>query len=552
MKKVFFLIAILAVLPIQVLASENAIPIEWLSLPGQPSGYNSELRWIRLSGEEECFVVQRDTGAEVPGISDFYNFSDGMLRVGNGLLAENKDKIDSGKYGYVDLNGELVIPMIYDWAEDFHDGLARVGFYTYEQVESERLGNFMVQTVEYGFIDTKGNTVVEFGLFEEAESFSHGLAAVAKYNQNNELVWGFIDTEGNTVVKFGLYETVSSFSHGLAVVSRHDQDNNRVCGYIDTSGKIIIPLMYECASDFDENGLAYVAARDQDGNLKYGFIDSSGELVVPMEYDGAQNGKDGMEIVGKKQDDGNLKYGCINVVENLFTPSHYYDNIPRISEGVAFVENKDKDDEYYFGLVDRYGREIVMPECSTIWGFNCGLAAIFKNAESGDLSESGYIDKTGELVIPAEKYIPISQFDSEIAPVYKIDEHEKERCGFINTDGELVIPLEYDRAGSVGRGIIGWVKKGMSYGIFDNPYATHTTDASSESARMQLEIVEDPESTLEQSMQIDNTLVEESQISEQSITVRNETSQFQPVLIPAAVLALFVSFVLILIKIRKK
>lgn len=49
---------------------------------------------------------------------------------------------------------------------------------------------------KWGFADTKGKVVVE-PLYDQAKSFSYGLAAVCK-----DGLWGFIDKEGNTAIEF--------------------------------------------------------------------------------------------------------------------------------------------------------------------------------------------------------------------------------------------------------------------------------------------------------------------------------------------------------------
>lgn len=74
------------------------------------------------------------------------------------------------KWGYIDKQGEIVIPIQYDDAGFFSEGLARV-----------RVNG------KYGFIDTKGNMVIP-AVYDEAYGFSEGLAQV-KINGK----WRYID-----------------------------------------------------------------------------------------------------------------------------------------------------------------------------------------------------------------------------------------------------------------------------------------------------------------------------------------------------------------------
>jgi hypothetical protein len=99
-------------------------------------------------------------------------FDDAGAFANNGL-ARVKEK---GKHGFIDLQGEFVIPPRFDFAQDFADnGLALV--------EEER---------KYGFIDKTGEFVIP-PRFDEADSFdANGLAPV-KVNGN----WGgYVDQNG--------------------------------------------------------------------------------------------------------------------------------------------------------------------------------------------------------------------------------------------------------------------------------------------------------------------------------------------------------------------
>ena len=80
----------------------------------------------------------------------------------------------SGKYGFIDQQGNTVIPCKYDWAGSFSKGLAAV-----------KLND------KYGFIDKHGHTVIPCK-YSWAGSFSEGLAQV-KLNGK----WGYITTRGD-------------------------------------------------------------------------------------------------------------------------------------------------------------------------------------------------------------------------------------------------------------------------------------------------------------------------------------------------------------------
>lgn len=78
-----------------------------------------------------------------------------------GKIADKEDDIDSAKYGFIDMYGKEVIPVKYNWADGFDEGLAAV-----------RLDK------KFGFINQKGEEVIPF-IYSSTGSFHEGLAAVA-------------------------------------------------------------------------------------------------------------------------------------------------------------------------------------------------------------------------------------------------------------------------------------------------------------------------------------------------------------------------------------
>jgi len=113
-----------------------------------------------------------------------YDFREGMA------LIE-----DHGKFGYINMNGDVVINPQFKKADKFYEGLARV--------ELKK---------RWGYIDKTGAMVIQ-PQFVEAASFSEGLAVV-KIGE----VYGFIDKTGKLVTKFPKTMRPFSFSDGLALV----------------------------------------------------------------------------------------------------------------------------------------------------------------------------------------------------------------------------------------------------------------------------------------------------------------------------------------------
>jgi len=163
----------------------------------------------------------------------------------------------SGKWGYIDLKGELVISPKYDNAGDFSESAD--GLY----LAPVKIGGV------WGYVDNKGRELI-MSKFDYAWSFSGLFAAVMI-----EGAVGYID-------RSGLYTIEPKFVHGGAF------QNGRALvriggktGYINDKGRLLIPAKYHDGGEFND-GLAPVATDN-----RWGYINVSGEIVIPPLYDKA-------------------------------------------------------------------------------------------------------------------------------------------------------------------------------------------------------------------------------------------------------------------------
>ncbi len=190
---------------------------------------------------------------------------------------------------------------------------------------------------KWGYINANGQLVVN-PQFDYAEDFQEGRAAICigspctwwDSDKPNTSRWGFIDTSGKLVVT-PQYGAASSFSEGVASVCTGDCSNKPTeafsRGYIDRDGKVVIPTQFGIASNFSE-GLAQVCIgkcqyEDNVGySGKFGFIDHSGHFVINPQYDNAWDFKNGFAkvIIGKGHD---AKTGYIDKTgKTIWQPSN--------------------------------------------------------------------------------------------------------------------------------------------------------------------------------------------------------------------------------------
>jgi hypothetical protein len=188
-------------------------------------------------------------------------------------------------WGYIDLRGDVVIPLRYQWAGSFHCGIARVRKedqyffinHSGEQVTPEFKGAFDFHDKlaavsvenERGYISEDGHFAIQ-PQYSTAGDFSEGLAPVRVKGQAI-----YIDTKGQRIFSAPFRE-INAFSDGLAVVG-----DGGLSGYINRRGKLVIPLKFQIAHKFAE-GVASVRTGE-----KWGYIDHNGRFVLPPQYDSA-------------------------------------------------------------------------------------------------------------------------------------------------------------------------------------------------------------------------------------------------------------------------
>jgi hypothetical protein len=166
-------------------------------------------------------------------------------------------------------------------------------FPAYQMIEGEQ---------RYGYIDLSGTFVIE-PVYDYAENFSEGVAVV-RTGENYQV----ISTSGTVV--FDNNNTIFPFRNGMAAFMNIKEDT-LLYGYIDTMGKILIEPSFIFADSFNEEGQAYVALP---GGKSYQLIDKAGKVLETYEVDLGGNYtyafEDGYILYGISD---TMKYGVLKV-----------------------------------------------------------------------------------------------------------------------------------------------------------------------------------------------------------------------------------------------
>ena len=408
----------------------------------------------------------------------------------------------SGKgYGFVDETGKIVIPTIYENADSFQNGKAKV----------KRNGNWF-------YIDKTGKEI-EFApdlerKYQEVGEISEGLCKVSTLKlrfmdlayhsdyENIAGVWGYVDENGNEVIS-PQYIYANDFENGIAIVckgkwtidKKWDNECNtgrywtevELWGAIDKNGNEVIPFVFDEIKYFNDTTDVFMAHHGGWEEGKWGVISRTGEwLADPVFEDIDYEYQDGLFAFYKEDkwgDDVPLGIYDIHQHKVIFEPQFY--DVSFRDDGYLEVEVFDeKLARRIEKIIDLTGTELFPSIYSSIHGWKEPYEVVIRD-ENG--SRHGLIDKNGNILLPCKydvswngisyekKLIIVSQdgkqamvdFDDNVIipakyyeiyglnnPLLTVRDGEKDNYkeGLVTYNGTVVIPPNYHR--------ISWCKEG--------------------------------------------------------------------------------------------
>lgn len=288
----------------------------------------------------------------------------------------------------------------------------------------------------YGYLAADG-TVAIAPQFVSAMSFSEGLAGIQEYGK-----WGFINERGEIVIE-PRFDRVRPFTHGLALVEEGDAKQ-----YIDTAGHVVIRADYYRCCSF-EGELAPVFPDICSNGV---FINRSGTIVLSENITMISHLSEGL-INGQKDN----KWGYMNLAGDFVIPPCFTYAHP-FHEGLAAIAYKG---DKKLSFIDKSGQVVIQgPFQGADVRFAENRCAVWKKS-------FGYIDPTGELIIPYRFYYA-AHFSSGRAV---IKEPKSKLYGYIDQSGEVVIPQKYNLAdsfeGELAQVALGKTFESYKYGYID-------------------------------------------------------------------------------------
>ena len=257
---------------------------------GSVTGFSEGMAWVRYRGGEpiainasgaELFTLENCAIARIfhggRALCDFHgkgsayvdkagvvNFliTDGAVGYYSEGLVLTKDGT-TGKFGYMDTTGTVVIAPRFDQASPFNDGRAKV-----------------ITSGKQGVIDRAGSWVFP-ALFDEVERDGD----LYIFSENGKRGW--CDDHGNVVIEPRFTEVLPFGSSALAPFTNGSLHTGPY-GYIDRKGRVIIDPMFKRALPFSGGSAIVVVGNETDPSSftgKVGLIDMTGAFIAEPVYD---------------------------------------------------------------------------------------------------------------------------------------------------------------------------------------------------------------------------------------------------------------------------
>jgi hypothetical protein len=330
------------------------------------------------------------------------------------------------KIGYINTAGKFVIAPKYIGARHFREGLAPV-----------RIG------YKWGYIDINGKLKIP-AIYDDARSFSEGLAPARQGP-----LWGYIDKTGQWQIKprFRKDENsfsqipIGNFSEGMALT----QLSGESWRFIDRHGNYCFKRgPWEWVRDTNNvfhEGLASVRLESDQGETQ-GYMDKLGQVKFKGFSSGSSFAEGLARVTIRKSYSHPHKTGYIDKTGKLVIAAKYDDG-KSFSEGLAAVATGYHLPRHFVGkwkFIDRKGRTLTNGNFDDVKNFSGGMAAV-KIKDNW-----GFINKLGQLTIKP-RYDYVESFANGRALV-----KSKDRFGYIDKTGRIILPIKYSLAASFSDG----------------------------------------------------------------------------------------------------
>lgn len=296
---------------------------------------------IELQKKQQRRIPQKKSKLEDPFVEVAEKQPDktwGYGKSGLALVRRN------GKYGFVNKEGEYVIPAKY----------TKVGCGQFDDNYNEDFtwNNAILMSVKengkWGFVNKKGNSIVP-PIYDEVDATSF-IDNTPIWIRKGKL-YGCVDTLGNVVVPIEYGNEINFYNHNPAKVKK-----NGKYGFITEDNTKISDFIYDSALVFGWNDDLCPVSMDG----KYGYINKKGKLVISHQFDFADSFNHGLAAVVKEGKLGFINEKGREIISYRYNPVYAKDsdgkhlchsNFYAKTSALVCLEGK-------WGVIDREGRQL--------------------------------------------------------------------------------------------------------------------------------------------------------------------------------------------------
>ena len=419
------------------------------------SSFNDESIFCYLYSKKAIYIIKHQQGLD--NYFEKIEFSESDTNTKLFTSSNNSELmpyLNKNKWGFKKGNN-IIIDFIYDYVES--DSF-------YDMRFSDEGISLVNKNNLYGYIDIKGNVIIDFQ-YKEGRRFEEGRAVVV----NLENKYGVINKENKTIIDFK-YEEIYEYDNDLYVVKYDGK-----VGIVNSLNKVVLDIIYSKIEDI-ESDRSIIIINEGDYN-KYGYIDRKGEIIINPIYSCAY--------------DFVLDYAVVEKFHEYELLSEAELKILYLKEDFDFEDSEDRK----FGVIDKFGNEIIPFIFNEIniyelvnfdslkilitgcieennWGIVSIGSKIKIMDESTLRSKSFDINEEEKLLIEFENYLKHNQFENLkyfesnnkfgykdrnneiiVQPIYESGYYFKnglciviknKKYGVINSKGEIIIDIKYE------------------------------------------------------------------------------------------------------------
>lgn len=318
----------------------------------------------------------------------------------------------------------------------------------------------------YGFLDKDGNFVIP-PIYTRAENFEQGHAHALR---NGKSV--FVNRDGKEIKIESKYQDIGKFSDGLCKVSTlglsfmdvaHSSDTYEaagIWGFVDESGREVIAPQYIYAYDF-YNGISIVCKGEWRKDSKWdkynqgrywtekelwGGINRKGEEVIPCIFDEIKWMDDDSNVFRAHYGGWeNGHWGVIDRNGNWLAEPVFEDvDIIYFHDMFAFYNSDMDEDDALLGIYDTKQKKVIFePQFLDVNYVDDNYIRVEIFDEKHGRTIEKIIDREGKEKFPSD-YSKIYPYeDRDVWEVCR-EINEERRGGLIDRDGNVVLPCVYD------------------------------------------------------------------------------------------------------------